>query len=183
MPNAPAKRAAVLMISIGVLILGVSFVSTMYALLQPEWIDVQLKPYHEALGDNPLLQRPALTWMIAISGGMGLIESGLSIGLGLWILRGRHWAIVTSLVLTILRLIIVGLFALVAVLAAAFEKALRVDARSAGNVPPPASPPMAMNIALGVGATVVLLLLAVWLIQAIRVERRRTSGPFAPVLG
>ena len=174
--NAPARRAAYLMIAIGVVLLAGSFVSTMFALLQPEWIDTQLKPYHQALADNPMLQRPALTWLIAIFGGLGLLESGLSIALGLFILRGKQWAIVTSLVLTILRLVIVGLFALLAVVATALEKALGTDSSTP-------APSMGMNIAIGVGSTVVLLLLAVWLVQAMRVERRNASGPLAPVPG
>lgn len=170
MPNAPAKRAAYLMIAIGVVLLAGSFVSTMYALLNPDWLKGQLAAHREALGDNPLLQGKTLLWIVAISGTLGLLESGLSIVLGLYILRGKHWAIVTSLVLTILRLLIVGLLALLVVLAMVLERAMRTDA----GAPAPATS-MTWDLVLGIGSTAVLVLLAVWLIQAMRWERRHET--------
>lgn len=158
------------MIAIGVLILGVSFVSTMFALLQPDWIDAQLKPHHEALSDNPLLQRPALTWLIAISGGMGLIESGLSIGLGLYILRAKKWAIVTSLVLTMLRL------AIVVVLTVPLTLMLFLIYRN-GDLPPEWSFATGFTFCGCVTSIGVLVLLAVWLMQALRIEPEPQPTP------
>ena len=185
MPNAPAKRAAYLMIAIGVALLAGSFVSTMYALLRPEWLNAQLAPHKELIGDHPLLNQPALTWAIAIGGALGLIESGLSIALGLWILRGHRWAIVTSLVLTLLRLLVVGLFAMVAILAATLASTL--DANDAGLMryePAAAPPPAAVGpwtIGIAIGCAVILLLLAIWLIQALRRQPENRDAGFQPV--
>ena len=187
MPNAPAKRAAYLMVAIGVVLLAGSFVTTMYALLRPEWITAQLAPHKDVTGDNPLLQQPRLTWLIAVFGALGLIESGLSIALGLWILRGHRWAVVTSLVLTGLRLLIVGLMAGLMILAVLLARAMSADAADLQRYDPTPAPPAlptvsALNIGISVGSAIVLMLLMVWLIQALRADRRPAS-PLAPVPG
>jgi hypothetical protein len=156
MSNKAARLSGIILIVIGVAILIFSVAGTARALLDPVWLDAQLAAAGPALQDNPMFQPPALTWMIAISGLLGIVESGLSIILGIYTYKGRRWAIITSILLTVLRLLIVGLLLLMQVLVAALGQS---------------TPTFARDLLFAGGATMVLLALIGLLIAALRTPK------------
>lgn len=151
------------MILIGVVLLLLSFGSTMYALLRPDWIDAQLAHQRELVQGNPMLERPVLTWVIAVFGLLGVLESGLSIVLGLYTRRGVRWAIVTALVLTALRVIVIGLLFVLAMLTATLAKMI-----DTANGTTAQTPDLTGWLVGSATSTLVLGVLIVWLIQALR---------------
>lgn len=152
MPNQAARLSGVVIIVIGVAILALSVFGTAKALLDPKWLDTQLAAAGPALQDNPLLRPPAITWVIVISGILGLVESGLSVVLGVYTYKRRRWAIVTSIVLSALRLLIVGMLLLLQLLIASLGQSSGAGAR---------------DMLFAGGATIVLLALIGLLIAAL----------------
>lgn len=153
MPNRAARLSGIVLVVIGIAILVLSVVGTAKALRDPAWLDSQLAAAGPALEDNPLFQQPALTWMIVISGLLGLVESALSIALGVYVYQARRWAIITSILLSALRLVIVGLLLLLQMLVASLAPSAAGSTR---------------DLLFSVGATVTLLALIGLLIVALR---------------
>lgn len=156
MPNKAARLAGIVIIVIGLAILIFSIYGTAKALLDPAWLDAQLAAAGPALEDNPMLRPPALTWIVVISGVLGLAESGLSIILGVYTYLCRRWAVMTSIILSLLRLLIVGLLLLMQLLVAALGQS---------------TPTMARDVLFAGGATIVLLALIGLLVVALRVPQ------------
>lgn len=153
MSSKAARLAGIVILVIGVALLALTIGSSAKALLDPAWIDAQLAAAGPAVQDNPMLRPPMLTWVILIGGVLGLIEAGLSIVLGIYTYRRKRWAIITSIVLSVLRLLIVGLLLLLTLLVAALGQSTST---------------MHRDLLLAGGATLVLLALIGLLIAALR---------------
>lgn len=154
MPIKAARLAGIVIVVIGVAIFFMSIAGTAKALLDPAWLDAQIAAVGPALEDNPMLRAPTLTWIIVISGVLGLAESGLSIVLGIYTYKGRRWAVTTSIVLSVLRLLIVGLLLLLQLLVVALGQS---------------TPTMGRDLLMAGGATITLVALICLLIIALRV--------------
>ncbi len=160
MSSKAARLAGVVIIVIGVAILFGSVGASVYALVNPAWLDAQIDAAGPALQDNPMLRPPTLTWIIVLSGVLGLAESGLSIVLGIYTYMGRRWAIVTSILLTVLRLLIVGLLVLMQLLVVALGQT---------------TPTMSRDLLFAGGSTLVLLALIGLLVVALRGAPRKPA--------
>ncbi len=156
MPIKAARLAGIVIIVIGVAILIFSLYGTAKALLDPAWLDAQIAAAGPALEDSPMLRPPTLTWIVVISGVLGLAESGLSIILGIYTYQFRRWAVMTSIILSVLRLLIVGLLLLMQLLVAALGQS---------------TPTMGRDVLFAGGATVTLLALIGLLIVALRAPK------------
>ena len=152
MSSKPAKLAGISIVVIGVALFAVSIYYSARALIEPAWLDAQLDAAGPMLQDNPMLRPPALTWIVILSGVLGLLESGLSVILGIYTYLGKRWAIITSIVLSALRLLIVGLLLLLVVLAASLA---------------PSPTDTSVNLLFAGGSTLVLLALIGLLIAAL----------------
>lgn len=112
----------------GVAIVALSVGSAWYAVANPDWIQTQLAGTDPAVREqlDALLAPEAITQLAIVCGIAGAAEGGLSMLLGWLVLRGRRWAIGTSIAVTFFRLALVGLLA-VAMLAAAVTGTSPVD--------------------------------------------------------
>lgn len=153
MPSKAARLAGIVIILIGIAILMFSLYFSGRALLDPAWLNSQLAAAGPMLEDHPLLRPPALTWILVIGGLLGLLESGLSIALGIYTYRQKRWAIVTSIVLSALRLLIVGLLVLMQLLVMALGQSTAT---------------MTRDLLMAGGSTLILLALIGLLIAALR---------------
>jgi hypothetical protein len=151
--NQAARLSGIVLIVIGVAILAISVGGTARALLDPAWLDGQIAAAGPALQDHPMFRPPVLSWIILVSGLLGLVESGLSVVLGIYTYKGRRWAILTSIILSGLRLLIVGLLLLLQVLVASLGQS---------------TPTIARDLLFAGGATIILLGLIGLLIAALR---------------
>lgn len=152
MPNRAARLAGISIIAIGIVLLAISAGYSVKALTDRAWLDAQLAGAGPGLEDHPLFQPDTIVWVIVIAGILGLLEAGLSVALGIYTYRGKRWAIVTSIVVTVLRLVIVGLLALLIALVAALGQS---------------TPEMNRQLLMAGGATLVLLALIGLLIAAL----------------
>lgn len=163
MPNRAARLAGISIIAIGVALLAWSTWYSVKALTDRAWLDAQLADAGPALQDHPLLQPEVLTGVVVVAGILGLLEAGLSVVLGIYTYRGKRWAIVTSIVVTVLRLLIVGLLLLFTLLAAAL-----VETAATGSQTPAS---MSRHLLFAGGAALVLLALIGLLIAALRSQK------------
>lgn len=153
MSSKASRLAGLVIVVIGAGLLVLSTYYSARALVDPEWLDAQLASAGPAVQDNPMLQPPTLTWIIVIGGLLGLVEAGLSVVLGIYTCRGRRWAILTSIILSVLRLLIVGLLLLLTLLIAAMGESTAA---------------MSRDLLFAGGAALVLLALIGLLIAALR---------------